>query len=146
MVTQYGPSLDRRRTAKRPLVLVVDDGAEARDLYRTCLEFYGVEVETAEDGPTGIALALAMGPDIVVLDFSMPKMDGAEVLRRLKADDRTREIPVIMITAVPALVRPSAREACGAFLEKPCGPELLEQTIDELLGQSASGVPMPRPV
>ena len=126
-------SFVRRRDAQKPLVLVVDDGAEARDLYCAYLEFHGFGAEAAEDGPAGIAMALATAPDAIVLDFSMPKMDGAEVLRRLKADERTRGIPVVMVTAVPELVGRDARGFCAAFLEKPCEPDRLMQTIEDLV-------------
>jgi CheY-like chemotaxis protein len=114
-------------------VLIVDDGAEARDLYCAYLEFHGFGTAAAEDGPSGIALALARTPAAIVLDFSMPRMDGAEVLRRLKADDRTRTIPVVMVTAVPELVARDARGSCAAFLEKPCEPDHLMQTIEDVV-------------
>jgi len=133
-------SFVRRCGAPRPVVLIIDDGAEARELYLTCLEFHGFNAEAAEDGPSGIALALSTAPDLMVLDFSMPGMDGAEVLRRLKGDDRTRAIPVVMLTAVPELVDATARRACAAFLEKPCGPDVLVQTIANLVGTPAPGV------
>ncbi len=120
------------------MVLIVDDGVEARDLYRAYLEFHGFGVETAEDGPSGIATALSTEPDAVVLDYSMPAMDGVEVLGRLKSDPRTRAIPVVMLTAVPDLVDIRARQACAAFLEKPCGPDVLVQTIAAVVGEPAS--------
>jgi two-component system, cell cycle response regulator DivK len=123
---------------KSPLVLVIDDGAEARELYCTYLEYSGLGAQAAEDGPAGIAMALATKPDVVVLDFSMPKMDGAEVLRRLKADERTQAIPVVMLTAVPELVGSRARAACAAFLEKPCEPEELVQTLVGLIRERRS--------
>jgi CheY-like chemotaxis protein len=126
-------SFVRRRDAQKALVLVVDDGAEARDLYCAYLEFHGFGAEAAEDGPSGIAMALATAPDAIVLDFSMPKMDGAEVLRRLKNDERTRGIPVVMVTAVPELVGRDARASCAAFLEKPCEPDRLMETIEDLV-------------
>ena len=124
----------RRRDARKPVVLVIDDGEEARDLYCAYLEFHGFGAETAEDGPSGLASALALRPDAIVLDFSMPRMDGAEVLARLKADARTSGIPVVMVTAVPELVEPGARRACAAFLEKPCEPDRLMKTLDDLVG------------
>jgi CheY-like chemotaxis protein len=124
----------RRKDAHKPVVLVIDDGAEARDLYCAYLEFHGFGAESAEDGPSGIASAIALKPDAIVLDFSMPRMDGAEVLARLKADARTHGIPVVMVTAVPELVEPAARRACAAFLEKPCEPDRLMETLFELVG------------
>jgi CheY-like chemotaxis protein len=132
VASRINRSYVRRRDARKPVVLVIDDCAEARDLYCAYLEFHGFGAETAEDGPSGIASAVALGPDAIVLDFSMPRMDGAEVLRRLKADARTRSIPVVMVTAVPELVDREARGACAAFLEKPCEPDRLMETLDEL--------------
>ncbi len=122
-----------RRRAQKKLILVVDDGAEARDLYCAYLEFHGFGAEAAEDGPSGIAMALARAPDAIVLDFSMPKMDGAEVLRRLKADERTRPIPVVMVTAVPELVARDARASCAELIAKPCEPDLLVKTLEDLV-------------
>jgi CheY-like chemotaxis protein len=119
--------------AQKPLILVVDDGEEARDLYCAYFEFHGFGAEAAEDGPAGIAMALATAPDAIVLDFSMPKMDGAEVLRNLKADERTRTIPVVMVTAVPELVAREARASCAALIGKPCEPDRLMQTIEDLV-------------
>ncbi len=110
-------------------VLVIDDVAEARDLYRVCIEYHGFSTSAAEDGPSGLALALAVAPDVVVLDFSMPRMNGAEVLDRLKADPRTRDIPVVMITAEADLVPAKTRASCAAFLEKPCDPDALLRAI-----------------
>jgi two-component system, cell cycle response regulator DivK len=124
--------------AAPPRVLVIDDGAEARDLYCVCIEHQGFAAEAAEDGPSGLARAFAMLPDIVVLDFSMPRMDGAEVLQRLKADPRTRDIPIVMLTAVPDLVTAHTRAGCAAFLEKPCDPDRLLQAI---MGISGLGSP-----
>ncbi len=120
-------------------VLVVDDGAEARDLYCECLAYDGFFADAAEDGPDGLSKAVSLRPDLIVLDYSMPRMDGGEVLRRLKSDERTRAIPVIMLTAMPELVRDSVKLDCAAFLEKPCQPDRLMQTISAVLDDRASG-------
>ena len=121
------------RTRTQPRVLVVDDGEEARDLYCECLEFHGIRAESAEDGATGLTKAVSLQPDLIVLDFSMPRMDGGEVLRRLHADERTHAIPVVLVTAVLELVDPRVRGACAAVLEKPCEPDRLVQTIGHVL-------------
>jgi CheY-like chemotaxis protein len=121
-----------------PLVLVVDDGEEARDLYCAYLEFHGLRAQAAEDGISGLGMAEANAPDVVVLDFSMPKMDGVEVLHRLKAQELTRLIPVVMLTAMPQLVSSSTREECDAFLQKPCDPDQLLRTILRLVRRRRS--------
>jgi DNA-binding response OmpR family regulator len=114
-------------------VLVVDDGPEARELYCAYLEFHGFETDTAEDGAAGLAAARASRPDVIVLDYSMPRMDGEQVLMQLREDARTRDIPVLMLTAVPELVGERARTVCTAFLEKPCEPDRLVSTIAAVL-------------
>ena len=136
MPHELDSSVLRPSNASRPRVLIVDDRAEARDLYCACLEFHGFDAQAAEDGASGIAMALANAPDAMVLDFSMPGMDGAEVLRRLKGDWRTRAIPVVMLTAIPELVDAVVRLACAAFLEKPCEPDVLVRTITDLVGEA----------
>jgi CheY-like chemotaxis protein len=134
-------SLVRRRDAARRAVLVVDDGAEARELYAAYLEYHGLRADTAEDGPSGIAKALERRPDAIVLDFSMPGMDGREVLERLKQDERTCRIPVVMVTAIPELVDARVRASCAAFLEKPCHPDRLLDALAAVLAPRAEGRP-----
>jgi CheY-like chemotaxis protein len=114
-------------------VLVVDDGAEVRELYCAYLNFHGFLTDCAEDGAAGLAKALATRPDAIVLDYSMPRMDGEQVLMHLQEDRRTRGIPVLLVTAVPELVGSRARDACTAFLEKPCEPDRLVSTLTEVL-------------
>ena len=80
-------------------ILVADDDADIVDLLRMNLVAGGYEVETAHDGEQAWEQALASPPDLVVLDVMMPKMDGLEVLAKLRAEPRTREVPVVMLTA-----------------------------------------------
>ena len=80
-------------------VLVVDDDDDIRELCRVNLEFEGFDVIDARDGPTALEKAARQRPDVIFLDLMMPEMDGWEVLRRLKENDATAEIPVVMLTA-----------------------------------------------
>ena len=80
-------------------VLVVDDEEDIRELCRVNLEFEGFEVVDAADGPTALELANTSQPDVIFLDLMMPVMDGWEVLRRLKEDDATADVPVVLLTA-----------------------------------------------
>jgi CheY-like chemotaxis protein len=123
----------RRRGALGASVLIIDDAAEARALSAACLEFRGFRTDAAEDGLSGLAMALTMAPDVVLLDFSMPKMDGEEVVRRLKADARTCRIPIVMLTAIPQAVAASTRANVAAFLEKPCDSEQLVDAVVQVL-------------
>jgi CheY-like chemotaxis protein len=128
-------SFVRRCQAHRPLVLIIDDGCEARDLYTAYFEFHGFATQAAEDGLAGIEAAVSLVPDAIVLDFSMPGMDGSEVLRRLKCDPRTSNIPVVMLTAMPDRVPSRTRAWCAAFLSKPCEPDLLMHAIAPHMGE-----------
>ena len=84
-------------SAKR--ILIVDDEAELLELVKMRLEAHQYEVLTAASGTSGLECALKERPDLILLDVMMPGMDGNEVLRRLRHDERTRSIPVIMLTA-----------------------------------------------
>src|SRR5436305_11606121 len=83
----------------KPVILVVDDEEEIRELCRVNLEFEGYEVSEAADGLEALAAAQRDQPDLIFLDLMMPRMDGWEVLRRLKEDDDTARIPVVLLTA-----------------------------------------------
>ncbi len=140
-MTRALPSLLRARSGgsgKRARVLVIDDVPEVRELYCTYLEYNGFVADAAEDGLAGLAKVAAMEPDVVVLDYSMPRMDGEQVLARLQEDPRTRPIPVVMMTAVPELVGKRARARCAAFIEKPCEPDRLVSAIVAVLERHAT--------
>jgi CheY-like chemotaxis protein len=75
-----------------PLVLVIDDIEDNREVYAQFLRHEGLRVVLAEDGELGLAQAAALQPSVIILDLGMPKMDGWEVARRLKANEATRAI------------------------------------------------------
>jgi CheY-like chemotaxis protein len=123
-----------------PLVLVVDDVADQRDIYSQYLRFLGYRVETAVNGFDALAKVRALDPDLVVMDLSMPLMDGFEATRALKADPATRDIPIIALTAY-SLHLPeewALSAGCAAYLRKPCLPADLESTIRKALSGSPS--------
>jgi two-component system cell cycle response regulator DivK len=129
-----------RESAKRsrPLVLIVDDFEDNRAMYAEYLTYSGYEVEQAADGQEAVQMTQRLLPDVVVMDLSLPILDGWEATRRVKADARTRNIPIIALSG-HALARHSrgAREAgCDAFLAKPCLPETLVEKIQELIRQT----------
>ena len=80
-------------------VLVIDDEDDIRELCKVNLEFEGFSVVDAPNGPAGLEKAAREHPDVIFLDLMMPEMDGWEVLRRLKEDDATAQIPVVLLTA-----------------------------------------------
>ncbi len=83
-----------------PRILVIDDDAAIAELVAVNLEMAGYEVTQAEDGIKGQALAIQMLPDLIMLDLMLPRVDGFTVCQRLRRDDRTADIPVLMLTAL----------------------------------------------
>ena len=100
--------------AAAPTVLVVDDVDDARDLVSRLLERAGYVAVTAEDGEAALVAIDAANPDLVLLDLTMPGLDGLEVLRRLREDPRHRALPVVMYTAVGDLRTVAEARRLGA--------------------------------
>jgi DNA-binding response OmpR family regulator len=116
-------------------VLVIDDESAIRLLCRVNLEAEGMEVLEAADGVAGVALARAESPDVVILDVTMPELDGWQVAEELQAHDRTRSAAIVFLTG-----RAELRERANglgidrvAFLTKPFDPTELADVIRELL-------------
>jgi two-component system cell cycle response regulator len=105
----------------RPTVLVVEDQAQNAELLQAYLETLPATVVTAGDGVEAMELVRGRRPDLIVLDVMMPRMSGFQVCRRLKADPATRDIPVLMVTALDGVGdEDEAREAgTDAFVTKP---------------------------
>jgi CheY-like chemotaxis protein len=114
-----------------PLVLVVDDCAEIREVYAEALRIEGFRVELAQDAVEALRQALTLQPAVIVMDVRMPQLDGLAVARLLRRDARTSSIPVIVCTVEP--VRAQALRAGHAFLEKPCSLRALVATIQAQL-------------
>ena len=113
-----------------PKVLLVEDNEENRDALSRRLERRGYEVVIAIDGKQGVAMALAEAPDLILLDISLPEMDGWEVAQALEASEATRAIPIIALTAHAMTGdREKALEAgCDDYHTKPVQlPRLLAQ-------------------
>lgn len=106
----------RRRTRR---VLVVDDSEEARAIESCALADAGYNVAEACDGIVAVEKAATFSPDVIILDFAMPGMDGLAVTRCLAAQERTRDIPIIVATACAQYAPQELRAACAAFLVKP---------------------------
>jgi signal transduction histidine kinase/CheY-like chemotaxis protein len=120
---------------RSPLVLIVDDFADNREMYTQFLTFSGLRVEEAQNGHEALDKAFALAPDLIVMDLSLPGMDGWEATRRLKADSRTRAIPVIALTghALAGHSKGAMDAGCDAFITKPCLPERLLEEITSML-------------
>lgn len=121
-------------TAK-PLILVVEDFDDAREMYRDYLEFSGFRVETARDGREAIDKTRELRPDLVLMDLSLPGLDGWEATRLLKAAADTSGILIIALSAhALATEGERARAAgCDGFIAKPCLPPDLVREIGKYL-------------
>lgn len=123
--------------AKR--ILVVDDEARVREMIEFRLRQFGYEVLQASNGRDALAVASREKPDLVLLDVMMPELDGFQVCGRLKQDEATRDIPVVMLTA-----KAEAKDVTRAFnsgavdyVVKPYDPAVLQQKVLQNLGQPA---------
>jgi two-component system, cell cycle response regulator DivK len=120
------------------LVLVVEDYQDAREMYAAYLQFSGYRVAEATNGYEAIELAQRLRPDIILMDLALPKMDGWEATRRLKADARTRQIPIVALTghALAGHAEGARAAGCDAFVTKPCLPDALVAEIKRMLAAS----------
>ena len=124
-----------------PRVLVIDDEAPIRLLCRVNLEAAGIEVSEAEDGKSGLDVARAERPDVILLDVMMPGMDGWQVFEQLLQDQSTSKIPIVFLTA-RAELRDQARglELGGVdYVTKPFNPLNLAPLIEDLLERVERG-------
>jgi CheY-like chemotaxis protein len=120
------------------LVLVADDEEDILTLVSMIVERAGHEVVSVRDGAQALAAIRERRPDLVVLDISMPEVDGLEVLRRVRADGETRELPVLLLSAraQEADVRRGFDTGASAYVKKPFSPSDLARRVDELLEAS----------
>jgi two-component system cell cycle response regulator DivK len=116
-------------------ILVVEDQEDNRQILRDLLSSVGYEMIEAGDGEAGVAAATKERPDLILMDIQLPRMDGYEATRRIKADPDLKAIPLIVVTSY-ALSGDDvkAREAgCDAYVTKPYSPRQLLATIREFL-------------
>ena len=113
------------QSRKQPLVLLAEDFEDARELYRDYLQFSGFDVETANNGRDAIARAVELQPDLILMDASMPVLDGWQATRELKANPATKHIPVLALTAhaFDDARREARAVGCDGFVTKPCLPD-----------------------
>ena len=118
-------------------ILLVEDNEDNRVVYRTMLTHFGFQVVEATDGREAIRCAREESPDLILMDISIPLIDGWEATRQLKADSATASIPVIALTA-HALDTDRARAAeigFDVFLAKPVEPRRVVSEVRKLLGE-----------
>jgi two-component system OmpR family response regulator len=107
-------------------VLLVDDDLDTRRMYATAIALAGFTVQEAEDGREALAMATRSPPDLLVTDLVGPRLDGFELIGRLRADPRTAEIPVLVLSGrTEEWARQRASELAVTFVLKPCLPDTL---------------------
>lgn len=124
----------------RTKILVVDDYADAREMYAEYLEVRGFEVITAANGQEALDQVQAGHPDLILMDLSLPILDGWEATRLIKEDASTRNIPVIALSghALSGMSQTAREAGCDEFVAKPALPEDVEQKIRDLLTAATS--------
>lgn len=122
-------------TGMAALVLIVVDSHDARALYGEYLEFCGFRVITAADGEQAVTLARTVQPDVVLMDLALPRIDGCEAIRQLRADPITADTPVVALIGQnfgddPDLARAAGADLC---LSKPCLPSQVGRVVRAML-------------
>ncbi len=131
--------MTKRTKVERRRILLVDDYRDAREMYSEYLQFLGFDVVEASNGVEALQRAVDDHPDVILMDLSLPVMDGWEATRRLKADKRTAAIPVVALTghALAGISEGAKKAGCDAFVTKPCLPEDLVKEITQVLERTA---------
>lgn len=121
---------------EKPLILVVDDVEDGRIVICDFLELRGFELATAADGVEAVDKAFELRPDLILMDVWLPNLDGLEATRRIKADPRTADVPILALTAhALASARAEAEAAgCDGVITKPFFPRDLEREVRRHLG------------
>ncbi|MBI2889969.1 MAG: response regulator [Nitrospirae bacterium] len=119
-------------------VLIVEDNPDTREIWSTIFTVSGYEVVLAENGLEGVEAAQAQHPDVIVMDYSLPLLDGWQATRRIRSQPALRMVPIIGVTAHGRVAdRQSALEAgCNDYLTKPCEPRDILAAVARALGSA----------
>jgi two-component system cell cycle response regulator DivK len=123
-------------------ILIVEDQLDFLAIHKLFLERHGYRVLAAEDGEEAIRCAREHLPDLILMDFSVPRLDGIGATQALKRDPDTRDIPVVLLTAhAYGSVGRRAKEAgCAGFVGKPCDPRRILQEVQQRIGAADARV------
>jgi len=126
-------------------LLIVDDDEDTRAVLADCVADRGFHIVLARRGDEALALAQSARPDVILLDLRMPELDGFEVMRRLRADPATREIPVIVLSAeaIDRMELALEESGCVAAIKKPCSVEALVEAIERVVEADPTRDPAP---
>ena len=114
-------------------ILIVDDFKDNREMYEYFLSEKGYRVTSASDGQEALDKAFELQPDLVLMDLSLPGVSGWEATRRMKADEGTKHIPILILSGHDSTGL-KAEVGCDGFLVKPCLPDTLIAEISRVLG------------
>ena len=120
---------------RQPRVLVVDDHEDTRQMSVIVLRSQGFDAVTADGAAAGFTAACSDRPDVIVTDLAMPDGDGWELVHQLAADARTKDIPVVVVTAcaTESVVQRAQNEKCAGFFFKPCAPDVLAGALRQVI-------------
>lgn len=129
--------LATKMLSQRERLLVVDDSAAIRHLVSDCLKRQGFQVTTAVDGQDGLEKALESKPELILTDYDMPRMTGFELVVALRRDERTRDIPLVMLTARDTKRDQAQMRAAGlnSYLVKPFGTDKCIALVERVLAE-----------
>jgi two-component system cell cycle response regulator DivK len=135
-VDETGTQARGQMTDSSKTVLLVEDNEDNRTVYRTILEHFGYQVIEARNGEDGVNMAREQHPDLILMDISIPLIDGWEATRMLKSEPGTSDIPIIALTAhALATDRAKANEVgCDGYLAKPCEPRRVVAEVERFIG------------
>ncbi|MCA1817409.1 MAG: response regulator [Acidobacteria bacterium] len=134
------PAAPQRATRERPLVLVAEDDEDTRFLFRTFAEMSGCEVVEAADGEEAVRLAESARPDLVLIDGSLPRLDGLAATRRIRELGGARVRVIFVSGHCDPEFRRAAREAgCDEFVEKPLDFRLFGGSLERHLRAASAG-------
>jgi two-component system, cell cycle response regulator DivK len=124
-------------TEEKKLILVADDEEDIQVILTMYLENIGYEVATAFDGLDAIERIKERKPALVLMDIMMPVIDGIEVTKRLKADEETKDIPIVILTAAAQSSTAEKAMSAGAdeYIAKPFEPDNVKAVIDKILNE-----------
>lgn len=122
-----------------PLVLIVDDFQDNREMFAEFLSFSGFRVAEASDGNEAVEQALALLPDVVLMDLSLPGLDGWEATRQIRKDPRAGRMKILALSghALSGHTKEALEAGCDGFITKPCLPENLVSEIRRVLAARA---------
>jgi CheY-like chemotaxis protein len=135
-IDETGTQARGQMTDSSKTVLLVEDNEDNRTVYRTILEHFGYQVIEARNGEDGVNMAREQHPDLILMDISIPLIDGWEATRILKSEPGTSDIPIIALTAhALATDRAKANEVgCDGYLAKPCEPRRVVAEVERFIG------------